>query len=673
MEDPNLIMTITGPAGHPAECIKLPHNSSRYITPLGDNQDTRSRSPSAEYFEEDGNDSGYNDEPRGSLQLTFNNPPKDITRGFVFGTEKKICDVLLARRKRQGISGVHFCITFESENHLVLRDISTKNTAVSYNRWGEKYKRRGFKWILNLDNEPRKISIHLFDGFRLDITLPNHASCLKEYYENVNSYVKESQDSVLALGGLNVPSQDPTRQRTPLDDPIYFPLRIIGSGTYGTVWKVIDVSTGISYASKKLHSPVDLQERAENQIEAIKTAREEFESEMRIMKYLVHDHIVQFVCSTVDPLQIIMEFMPLGNLRYQHKVDPIDTSEIQLLLAQALDALRFMHSANITHRDVKPENILVGSRKDSFSIKLSDFGFSKVGSSLKSHLGTPAYEAPELSLYKRQSRNYDSKVDIWALGVVILEYTYGVPTTHCDYHEAVASAAEEALTSHPNSRFFFMLSRMLQADPRNRASAIELFEGEPTIDFSSENSGGTSGSITPTNNRSPSIHASGVSTPLDSVRQVPAANIEPCTPKRQRSCTNSSARRVKRPRNLTNSDTQGQFQSDKTVKNVGIAAKAQCDAGSRRCLENSYQADDAGDLDCRQSDATDGKHDNASPGLTSRSEKQRERQAESLTVPSLVDKKRRHDPSAGAAQPLSGQSRNTGVSTVAASLTSNKS
>ncbi|EER40150.1 serine/threonine protein kinase [Histoplasma capsulatum H143] len=626
-EDPSLIMTITAPAGHTAECLKLPHNSSRYITPPGDNQDTRSQSTSAEYFEEDGNDSGDNDEPQGSLQLTFNNPPKDITRGFVFGTEKKICDVLLARRKRQGISGVHFCITFESENHLVLRDISTKNTAVSYDHWGEKYKRRGFQWILNLGKEIQDISIHLSDGFRLDITLPNHASCLKEYYENVNSYVKESQDSVLALGGLNVPSQDSTRVRTPLNDPIYFPQDIIGSGTYGTVWNVLDVSTGISYASKKLHFPVDLQERAESQIEAIKTAREEFEREMRIMKYLVHDHIVQFVCSTVDPLQIIMEFMPLGNLRYQHKVDPIDTSEIQLLLAQALDALRFMHSANITHRDVKPENILVGSRKDSFSIKLSDFGFSKVGSSLKSHLGTPTYEAPELSLYKRQSRNYDSKVDIWALGVVILEYTYGVPTTHCDYHEAVASAAEEALTSHPNSRFFFMLSRMLQADPRNRASAIELFEGEPTIDFSSENSGGTSGSITPTNNRSPSIHASGVSTPLDS----------------------------------------GQFQSDKTMKNAGIAAKAQCDAGSRRCLENSYQADDAGDLDCRQSDATDGNTTMQVQGLTSRSEKQRERQAESLTVPSLVDKKRRHDRSAGAAQPLSGQSRNTGVSTVAAS------
>ncbi|EGC48632.1 serine/threonine protein kinase [Histoplasma capsulatum var. duboisii H88] len=576
-EDPSLIMTITAPAGHTAECLKLPHNSSRYITPPGDNQDTRSQSTSAEYFEEDGNDSGDNDEPQGSLQLTFNNPPKDITRGFVFGTEKKICDVLLARRKRRGISGVHFCITFESENHLVLRDISTKNTAVSYNHWGAKYKRRGFKWILNLGEENQDISIHLLDGFRLDITLPNHASCLKD--------------------------QDPTRLRTPLDDPIYFPLRIIGSGSYGTVWKVLDVSTGISYASKKLHFPVDLQEKAENQIEAIKTAREEFESEMRIMKCLVHDHIVQFVCSTVDPLQIIMEFMPLGNLRYQHKVDPIDTSEIQLLLAQALDALRFMHSANITHRDVKPENILVGSRKDSFSIKLSDFGFSKVGSSLKSHLGTPTYGAPELSLYKRQSRNYDSKVHIWALGVVILEYTYGVPTIYCDYHEAVASAAEEALTSHPNSRFFFMLSRMLQLTRETGHLPSSFLRGNPQLIL-----------------------------------------------------TQKIVEKLR-----------GQFQSDKTMKNAGIAAKAQCDAGSRRCLENSYQADDAGDLDCRQSDATDGNTTMQVQGLTSRSEKQRERQAESLTVPSLVDKKRRHDRSAGAAQPLSGQSRNTGVSTVAAS------
>ncbi|KKZ60023.1 hypothetical protein EMCG_05205 [[Emmonsia] crescens] len=628
-EDPNLILILRGKRGAPADGLGLAHNSERSIVPPVLPQrrklNPRSQKTALELeLEADSDSSVENEERHESLQLTFTKPPTDITRGFSFGTDKKRCDVLLAGQRTRGISGVHFIITLDEQGRLVLKDVSTNQTAVSYDRRGAEHWRRRFKWILFLDNK-KQTRVYLTDDFYLDIIRPSHGSCQKQYQANVKAYLEASGDSSLALGGLNVPSQDPTRPRTPIDDPIYLPIMPIGRGAFGTVSKVVDVSTGLTYASKTLSESFDFNNSEKKEFE-----RKEFEKEMQLMKNLVHDHIVKFVRSTERPLQLIMEYMPFGNLRHQDEVHPISTAEVELLLAQGLDALRYMHSADTTHRDIKPENILVGGRRDSFYIKLGDFGFSKKG--------------------------YSNKVDIWALGVVVLEFTHGIPqASRADHHKAIASAAQEALHRSKNSQLFSMLSRMLQINPLDRPSAYDLFEGKSTIDFSSENSAYPFGSTTPTN-RGLYMQSGRVSASPDGARQTSAANMQSPTQKRQRSHTSSNGCGVKRPRNLTGYDSLAQLQIDKTVRGVGAGA-APVDHATRRRLEYSYQDGTGGDFNRKKSDVIYRRQASGAPGSTYSSGKQRERQAESVADPFSPDSERQHDLGADADESLSGRSQ----------------
>lgn len=118
---------------------------------------------------------------------------------------------------------------------------------------------------------------------------------------------------------------------------------------------------------------------------------------------------------------LVMEYLPLGNLACQ---DFITEEETLQILCQGLQALEYLHSyfPPLAHRDIKPANILVQFRMP-FVIKLADFGLAKNDSSFKTFCGSNEYAAPEI--WGRH--HYIAMVDIWSLGVVVLEYAYGLP------------------------------------------------------------------------------------------------------------------------------------------------------------------------------------------------------------------------------------------------------
>ena len=93
-----------------------------------------------------------------------------------------------------------------------------------------------------------------------------------------------------------------------------------------------------------------------------------------------------------------------------------------MMLTQQLQALEYLHSINTTHRDVKPDNILVASRSPRLLTKLCDFGFSTTAKFFGRPFGTALYIAPEA--VRGPCNNL---VDIWALGHVALKYTRGRP------------------------------------------------------------------------------------------------------------------------------------------------------------------------------------------------------------------------------------------------------
>ncbi len=143
------------------------------------------------------------------------------------------------------------------------------------------------------------------------------------------------------------------------------------------------------------------------------------------------EHILQFVnfIDRVEPL-LITEYMLLGDLERQHRETPITPQEIIELLSQALEALQYLHDRQIVHRDIKPLNILVKERAP-LSIVLADFGLSNQmdSSFLETLCGTRAYRTPEVF----EGHGYFSAIDIWALGVVVLQFLGGLPEWREEY------------------------------------------------------------------------------------------------------------------------------------------------------------------------------------------------------------------------------------------------
>ena len=92
------------------------------------------------------------------------------------------------------------------------------------------------------------------------------------------------------------------------------------------------------------------------------------------------------------------------------------------MFRQIAEAMEYLHSLNICHRDIKLDNILIENRTN--NIKIIDFGFSVIcgNQKLKIFCGTPSYMSPEIV----QKRDYEGKpVDMWALGVLLFAMLTG--------------------------------------------------------------------------------------------------------------------------------------------------------------------------------------------------------------------------------------------------------
>lgn len=181
-----------------------------------------------------------------------------------------------------------------------------------------------------------------------------------------------------------------------------------------------------------------------------------------------------------------MQYLPLGNLMDEHRRAPLTRFETGKLLAQTLDALRYLHDRGITHRDIKPENILVQSRLDPLHVKLADFGVSKQIPCLETFCGSPAYAAPEIwdiSLNPKNPKQYTNAVDIWSLGVVGFEFIHDLPQRRGRkdsrgprWCQVLAKAAVDMVGSESDEPLSRLLNKMLQIDHHKRPSAVECFQ-----------------------------------------------------------------------------------------------------------------------------------------------------------------------------------------------------
>lgn len=121
---------------------------------------------------------------------------------------------------------------------------------------------------------------------------------------------------------------------------------------------------------------------------------------------------------------IIMAYHPHGNMV---DADIVDEDKYITAFGQVLDGLCHLHKKGLAHRDLKPENFLVET-KPLFKVIIADFGMANIASDvalLQTFCGSLRYAAPEV--FPSFSSGHGPLVDIWSLGVIILEWMYGVP------------------------------------------------------------------------------------------------------------------------------------------------------------------------------------------------------------------------------------------------------
>ncbi|PLW44848.1 hypothetical protein PCANC_10791 [Puccinia coronata f. sp. avenae] len=287
--------------------------------------------------------------------------------------------------------------------------------------------------------------------------------------------------------------------------------RYVGGGTFGSVYLAVNLDTGDVMAVKEIR------------LQDITTAPklvDQIRDEMNIMSLLRHPNIVEYFGIEVhrDKVYIFQEFCEGGTLAALLENGKVEEELIcQMYAHQLLEGLNYLHSNNVVHRDIKPDNILLDKEG---KLKYVDFGAAKIlakesrtlaskrskrnsswkgkggvggagigvehnnhsitGVQMNSLTGTPMYMSPEV--IKGEEFGRPGAMDIWSLGCVVLECVTGKrPWSNLDNEWAIMFHIGIA-TKHPplpdpqelSELGIDFIRKSLTLDPVTRPSTVDL-------------------------------------------------------------------------------------------------------------------------------------------------------------------------------------------------------
>ncbi|XP_053991016.1 extracellular signal-regulated kinase 2-like isoform X2 [Hylaeus volcanicus] len=200
--------------------------------------------------------------------------------------------------------------------------------------------------------------------------------------------------------------------------------KVLGKGAYGIVWKAWDRATGNTVALKKIFDAFN------NSIDAQRTFREI----MFLQELNGHENIVSLLnvlkADNDRDIYLVFDYMDT-DLHALIRVNILEEIHKQYIIYQLLKAIKYIHSGELLHRDMKPSNILLN---EECLLKVADFGLARsVANGLGNASGNPVltdyvatrwYRAPEILL---GSNCYTKGVDMWSLGCILGELITGRP------------------------------------------------------------------------------------------------------------------------------------------------------------------------------------------------------------------------------------------------------
>ncbi|EOA16852.1 hypothetical protein CARUB_v10005075mg [Capsella rubella] len=195
-------------------------------------------------------------------------------------------------------------------------------------------------------------------------------------------------------------------------DTKYVPIKPIGRGAYGVVCSSINIETNERVAIKKIHNVF------ENRIDALRTLRE-----LKLLRHVRHENVISLKDVMLPPhrysfkdVYLVYELMDSDLNQIIKSSQSLSDDHCKYFLFQLLKGLKYLHSANILHRDLKPGNLLVNSNCD---LKICDFGLARTSRALMTeYVVTRWYRAPELLLC---CDNYGTSIDVWSVGCIFAE------------------------------------------------------------------------------------------------------------------------------------------------------------------------------------------------------------------------------------------------------------
>lgn len=257
---------------------------------------------------------------------------------------------------------------------------------------------------------------------------------------------------------------------------------VVGQGAFAIVKKAVERKTGKTFAVKIISK-----RKVMGNIDGVTR-------ELEVLRRLNHPRIVRLKGFYEDDesYYLLMEFVSGGDLMdFVAAHGSVGEDAGREITKQVLEAVKYIHGMGISHRDLKPDNILI-EQDDPVMVKITDFGLAKIqgnGTFMKTFCGTLAYVAPEVisgknSEDKSQNKNkYSSLVDMWSIGCLV----YVILTGHLPFSGSTQDQLYKQISRgsyHEGPLKDFRISdearnfidSLLQVNPKDRLTAEKALD-----------------------------------------------------------------------------------------------------------------------------------------------------------------------------------------------------
>ncbi|QLQ81433.1 hypothetical protein HG537_0F01940 [Torulaspora globosa] len=391
-----------------------------------------------------------------------------IKKVWSFG-RNPACDYHMGHITR--LSNQHFKILLGEDGNLLLRDCSTNGTWLNGQR---------------VEKDRNQI-LSQGDEITVGVGVPEDTLTLVVF---INEKFKQALEQA-RLNGLRGELGSKSRlqsssgaqsHRTGVFVDFSIKDEVVGQGAFATVKKAVERSTGKTFAAKIISK-----RKVMGNMDGVTR-------ELDVLRKLNHPRVVRLKGFYEDDefYYLLMEFVSGGDLMdFVAAHGSVGEDAGREITRQVLEGVKYIHSQGISHRDLKPDNILI-EQDDPVLVKITDFGLAKVqgnGTFMKTFCGTLAYVAPEVIAGKsgaeeNEVRNeYSSLVDMWSMGCLV----YVILTGHLPFSGSTQGQLYKQIKNgsyHEGPLRDFRISEeakdfidsLLQVDPNKRPTAEKALQ-----------------------------------------------------------------------------------------------------------------------------------------------------------------------------------------------------